>query len=751
MSPGFIGDFEMYGHSPGYRRLLALAAAVSLPAYAQQTPLPRDLPLIEIIGTPLPGASIPRDAVPANVQSVTGGELRSQRSTSVADFLNRNLASVSVNEAQSNPFQPDVSFRGFTATPLLGNPIGISVFVDGVRVNESFGDTVFWDLIPTAAITTIDLLPGADPVFGLNTLGGALSVRTRSGREDPGLTADLSTGSFGRRSAQVTAGGATEVLDGFLAAQYYEEDGWRDHSPSEVKQLFGKAGWESGANSVNLSYTYADNTLTGNGLVPESLLEERREAVYSYPDETRPELHFAVLTGRHDFGRGLELTANVYRRELRVGTFNGDAEFDDDELEYEAENRRTRTRQTTNGGTLQLSYGGTLGGHEHRLALGVSRDKGEARFEQLEQEADFTPDRGTEGEGDFELDTHVEGRNTYDGVYLSDVVAFGDRTHLTMSGRYNRAKVSIEDLTGEEPDLNGRHSFSRFNPAAGLTFALSPAATIYGRYNEGFRVPTPVELTCASPEDPCALPVGFVADPPLDPVVARSWEAGARGDLAGNMRWNVTAYRTRLTDDILFTSVGASQGFFANVPSTRRQGVELGLVQRTEKLDWMMNYAYVDATFRTDTEIFNPVASELDGAQPETIQVQSGDRMPGLPDHLIKAAAEYRVTPSFQLGANILYASSQRYRGDEGNDFDELGGYAVVGVRAAYQFLNGMQLYAKADNVFDREYNTLGAFNRNAFDDDSEPREELGPVQRFVSPAAPRSFWVGVQYSLARR
>ena len=100
--------------------------------------------------------------------------------------MNNNLIGVSVNETQNNPYQPDVLFRGFTASPLLGTPQGLSVFQDGVRVNEPFGDAVNWDLIPVNAIADMILIPGSNPVFGLNTLGGSLSVTTKNGRTHKG-------------------------------------------------------------------------------------------------------------------------------------------------------------------------------------------------------------------------------------------------------------------------------------------------------------------------------------------------------------------------------------------------------------------------------------------------------------------------------------------------------------------------------------------------------------------------------------
>ena len=82
-----------------------------------------------------------RRAIPAQVQSVTVGDLENRRPLDLSEHLERNFSGVSASRGQGNPFQPEVSFRGFTASPLLGAPQGISVFIDGVHVNEAFGET----------------------------------------------------------------------------------------------------------------------------------------------------------------------------------------------------------------------------------------------------------------------------------------------------------------------------------------------------------------------------------------------------------------------------------------------------------------------------------------------------------------------------------------------------------------------------------------------------------------------------------
>jgi iron complex outermembrane receptor protein len=716
---------------------------------------------IVVVGTvPLQGLSLPLDQIPANAQVAGELELLRTRPTTVADLLNRDFAAVHVNEAQSNPFQPDVSFRGFTASPLLGNPIGLSVYVDGVRVNESFGDTVLWDLIPTDALTSIQLLPGANPAFGLNTLGGALALRTLSGRDLQGIDGRLSIGSYDRRALSLRAGGTYDELDGFVALNGYDEDGWRDYSPSRVRQAFGKAGWQRDETRIELAYTHASNSLIGNGLAPEPWLQSRRETVYTHPDESEPRLDFAVLTLSHAFDAGAVLSANAYHRHLQISTTNGDAEFDDagtplvpEDDAYEAENRRTETDQRTDGGTLQLAWHLTWRGLPQRIATGATLDRGRAGFRQFEQPAEFTPERGTTPVGDYELDTHVEGSNTYRGLYATGTFAWSDALTLTASARYNEARVTIEDLSGEEPELDGRHEFSRLNAALGGTYEISPTVSVFAGYDEGFRVPTPVELTCADPEAPCSLPVGFVADPPLDPVVAQTWELGLRAQPAPQWRIHAAAYTTRLRDDILFTAVGGSQGFFANVPQTRRRGLELGVDAIVGRWRIGADYALVDATFDSSTPLFNPVANPLDPAQPATIAVDAGDRLPGVPRHLFRLNADWDATARLALGVNVQYASEQWLRGDESNDTRPLGGYTVVNLRGSYALGERVRLFAKLDNAFDRDYATLGAYNRNAFTADGTPREGTGPgpAQRFVSPATPRSVWAGIEFDLGSR
>src|SRR5882672_8577078 len=293
------------------------SAVPSNPATAQE------LKEITVIGnTPLQGLGLPLNQIPANVQVAEAADMQRQQPLDLADYLNNNFSGINVSESADNPFQLDINYHGFTASPLLGTPEGLSVYVDGVRVNESFGDTVNWDLIPESAISTASLISGSNPVFGLNTLGGALSLQTKSGHDNPGTEIEAYGGSFGRRSFQGESGGALGPFDYFATLHYFDESGWRDLSPTTVWQTFGQVGWQNDKTDVDLSYTYADTRLFGNGATPLSMLYYRRAQSYT-PDSTHNLLHFVNLTGTQFLSAHLLLSTNAYYRRLITDSSNG--------------------------------------------------------------------------------------------------------------------------------------------------------------------------------------------------------------------------------------------------------------------------------------------------------------------------------------------------------------------------------------------------------------------------------------------
>ncbi|GBG15946.1 TonB-dependent receptor [Novimethylophilus kurashikiensis] len=697
--------------------------------------------------TPLPSIGTPINEVPANVQTASAKSIAEQRNLDVSEFLDNNLGSVSTSNSVANPYQPDVAFRGFTASPLLGTPQGLSVFMDGVRVNEPFGDVVNWDLLPPNAIASINLVPGSNPVFGLNTLGGALSVNTKSGSEFPGTSVTAYGGSWGRRALEVETGGANadKSIDYFISGNTFKEDGWRDHSKSEVNQLFGKVGWQDEKSDLDLSVMFADTDMEGTQALPRSMLNNRHQA-YTYPDSIGNNLAMVNLKGSHFFTDDILVAGNVYYRHNRITGFNSNAET---LAPGDSANISTSTDQDGFGGALQMTLLKDLVGHKNQFTVGASLDAGRTDFTSDTAQASVIGNKTVNDPGVDEIAwVRLNARNDYYGVYATDTFSITDQLHATLSGRYNLAKIHLsgesfdDNLTPKTSDLSGNHRYSRFNPAIGLNYNPSQSLGFYGSYNEGMRAPTPVELSCADESRPCALPNAFAADPHLDMIVSKTWEGGVRGKLIPGLGWNASIYRTVNNNDIQFIASNAtSTGFFKNVGDTKRQGVELGLNGKVERFSFAANYGFVDATYQSDFVVGSPSNSTADGAG--KIPVTKGDKIPGIPRQTLKLRVGYEVTSNWSVGSNVVMAAGQYARGDENNkDINgKVPGYTVVNLDTHYAINDSWKVFAKINNVFDRDYETFGVLGTNIFN---------GQDEQFRSPAAPRAGWVGVTYEFGR-
>jgi iron complex outermembrane recepter protein len=787
-------------HSP-LALAVAVAVAVCLMPACVAAGETLTLDAIDVVATTPQGAGIDRSHLPYRVLSADAADLEQTQSLSLPDFMATRLPGVTINEVQGNPLQPDVNYRGFTASPLLGTAQGLAVYVDGVRANEPFGDTVNWDLIPRSAIAGFDLMPGSNPAFGLNALGGALAVRTKSGDRDPGTRLEAGAGSFGRRTASFEHGGSKDELAWFTSVDSFDEDGWRDHSQSSARQYFGKLSWRGERLDADLSLMHANTDLIGNGLLPYSLYGQDRSAVFTYPDNTRNE--FTQLTANSgywlDDRNRLGLTA-YYRNNL-TRTLNGDVNDDfagsendgacdpadfaagsPEQTQCIAANaaggfntgsgayNRTRTRQRSYGGTLQWERAG----EQHRLTAGVSADVAYMNFRQSVQLGVLNSQRGVDLSDDEEIENQLASSSRQYGVFVSDSVTLASDLYLTGAARFNLARIRMRDqLNATTPNLDGDHHYSKFNPALGLSWQAQPALTVYAGASQSNRVPTPIELGCADPDHPCTLPNAMASDPHLEQVVARTLEAGLRGQLVGGVSWNAGVFRTVSSNDILFVGTSTSAGYFTNYGRTRRQGVELGVSGDAGSWSWYATYNYLDATFRSSACVLSEnnstrgQAAACSGAgQDDEILVEKGDRLPGIPEHSLKLGVVWQAGERWHFGADLQAFSGQYARGNENNQHQAgtytdifgttrtyegsgwLPGYAIFNVDGEYRAGRGLSFFARIVNLFDKRYGTAAALAENPFDasgafltDSSTWRHET-----FLSPGTPRAIWVGLRY-----
>ena len=733
--------------------------------------------------TPISGAGINPDKVPASVNLVDADQIKQTGSLNVSDALQKYVPGIVVNEVAGNPFQPDVQFRGFVASPVAGTPQGLAVYQNGVRVNEAFGDTVNWDLIPTAAIKSVTVVTN-NPAFGLNALGGAVNVQMKDGFNYHGAEIDTMGGSFGRIQSSAQWGKQIDNFAVYGALERLHDDGFRNFSASDVRRFYGDVGFKSDSSEFHLNMGAADNNFGATATVPVELLQQYWGATYTTPQTTENRVGYLNLTGKVEATPTWTIDGSAHMRIFDqkmldanpTGTQPCAADptllcFGDggtpanglngaqlanpfDPAAVLGENDRTTTHSTTTGVSLQATNTDRLFGHNNHFAVGASFNSSVTRFTASAELGTIGPNFVVSGSGIFLGQSGdpvsigpVALRTTsqYSGLYALDTFDVTNAFSITGGGRFNVANIRLEDQIGSA--LNGQDTYTRFNPIIGGTYKITPGLTAYAGYSEANRAPTPLELGCADPAHPCIIAAFLVSDPPLKQVVSRTVEAGLRGtrDLnIGTLGWKLGAFRANNSDDILAIPSPALQGFgyFQNVGSTRRQGIEAEVTLRSSALQLYASYALVDAQFLDALQVgSNSPFADGNG----NVQILPGNRIPAIPRNRIKAGIDYSVTDAFKIGGDALFVDSQYFVGDESNQAQRLPSYAVFNLHASYQIDKTFQIYARADNVFDNRYATYGTF----FDTGAVPNFANGGAPftdpRSISPARPRALYVGLK------
>jgi len=502
------------------------------PAAPASAPGTQQAQQVEVIGVaPLPGINVPKDRVPANAQAARTADIERSQAFDLTQFMNRRLGSVYINEVQNNPFQPDINFRGFTASPLLGTQQGLSLYFDGVRMNQPFGDVVSWDLIPKSAISSMVLNPGSNPLYGLNTLGGALVVETKDGIKFPGTSVQVLGGSYGRAAFEFETGGSTgEGWHWFATGNRFHEKGWRVDSVTDVSQLLGKVGRKVGQTDLSLTAAVADTDLNGNGLQEQGQLERDYASVYTRPDNTKNRSLLLNLALNQGLTQQWSLSGNLYYRKIKTTTYNADLNDDSlDQSVYQptpaeqaaltaagytgfptaganASNtpfpfwrcianqllndepaekcngviNQTRTDQSQYGLTAQFNFDGQLGGVNSQSFVGAAFDIARSHFTQGSELGYINPDRTVTGVGAFG-----------DGVNGGTVDGEPYDTRVDLTGRTQTWSLYgssiIEIAKGTHLTISGRYNHVKVRNSDAINPGGEPGSLdteqVFARFN----------------------------------------------------------------------------------------------------------------------------------------------------------------------------------------------------------------------------------------------------------------------------
>lgn len=712
--------------------VLTLLRAV--PARAQQRDTTQrdttaqQLQTIEVTGSIVPtaGPTI-GSGVPARISTVSGEELENWEPRMLPDAL-ETQAGVTTYDDLGSGYKITLNSRGFSASPALGTPQGVSVFLNGVRQNEPDASEVNFDLLPLDHISRVELLSGSASLLGPNSLGGAINLITQRGQGPPSGEIELTGSMYNTYEGEASVSGSThDGWDYYASGGYNHEDGWRQFTGATTYNGFVSLGHTGAKRGFHFWAMGGRSRAAVAGSLPEAIYDTNATVNFTPGDYENIHEFQGAFTGYQKVGPS-RFTLTLYGRTTNSDRFNSNQVPDP--------NARFFGNTRVLGATADWRWSRPVGENatlSFRLGADVAKTWTYVQIFNLENDGTLPPDQLVTAPATLTTDVQSLGDDAA-GYGLLDLKL--GRVTLSGGGRYDYVRIPFQDNVDRTNDTTS--SFHRLNPRAGLSVDIGSGLSVYGSWGESFRAPNLIELTCADPTASCPLPNALGADPPLDPVIAKTVEAGARL-VWSHFIFDGSVYRTSVDNDIYFIASSSIGGYFANIGSTRRQGIELsGQAFLPGGHTLYANYAYTLGTFEESRQIFSARA-DADPSSPlfgENI-VQPGDHLPSTPANTVRAGASFKLPAGLTAGLDVRYTGPQWLRGDEANETAPLPSYAIANARLAWQWKE-WSILGIVSNVFNTKRAVFGTFNQN---------ETTDEVERFLTPAQARQLKVVVRRS----
>ncbi|HEX5386522.1 MAG TPA: TonB-dependent receptor [Gemmatimonadales bacterium] len=687
----------------------------------------RELAPIEVVGTirPSAGPTI-GSGVPARVTILSGKQVDAYEPRILSDVL-RQQAGISIYDDVGSPYKLNVSTRGFFASPVVGLPQGVSVFLDGVRQNEPDAAEVNFDLLPMQYVKRIELLSGTASLQGRNSLGGAINLVTARGNGPLGGELELQGGSFGTVNGNGSVSGLTPGgIDYYVGAGYNREDGWRQATGAHQYNGFFNLGKLTDTWGLSLQGFGAKSRAETAGSLPASLFDVRPDSNFTIGDFENLSLVQLAASGYRQLGTGRG-SFRAYFRRSTAERFNVNQPDDPDAF--------GTSRNLTFGWGLDYRWAHGIGNAVLGVRVGTDGSVNSSRIALFADSSKFGGVRGQT--------TLVDSPLSDGALFVTSDLTLG-RLTFSAGARADYVHIPFHNLL--DPGADTTSSYFRVNPKGGVSVDLGGGLSAYGSVGQSYRTPALIELACADPDRPCVLPFALGDDPPIEPVVATTYELGGTWAVGPSV-FTASAYRSDVKNDIyLFPSeneVSGStiEGHFDNLPETRREGVELGATVTLHR-DYSVyaNYAWTRATFRAAADISSP--REDATGQPNL--VQPGDEIPLVPEHQVKFGASARLPAGIDVAADARWIGDQWLRGDEANLDMPLGSYFVTDARVTWQ-VGPWEFSGLVTNLFNRHYANFGTFNVNQLN-------SAGPTfERFLTPGQERAVRLVVRRSFGGR
>ncbi len=441
-----------------------------------------------VLMSPVEGSAIPIGKYPGAVGRASAADIERSGTTFVPSIIQQTVPGAILEDLQGNGFQQNLQYRGFDSSPLNGIPQGLAVYQNGVRINEAFGDIVNWDFLPDSAIEGITIV-GANPVFGLNALGGAVTVTMRDGFNFQGTEIDVRGGSFGHVQGELATGQRSGTWAAFLSLEDIHDDGWREFSPAKIRRGYADIGAKDDTTEVHLNFTGANNFVGATTAAPVQLLDLDWRDSFTSPQVTTNKMTMVSLNGQVKATPDLTFSGVTYYRWFQQvhadanlaeafvcdpGTLPGSLCLNDSGIDnrvldgngnpvqvdapapgqvfgHDLSDIGTLDHTSQNANSWGLSGQGveksTIMGMTNQFLLGTSYDYGRVGYGSFSTLGFWGPE--------FVLTTFdptilitepldsaprsITTTNDYVGVYFSDTLDLTSQVHLTVGGRFNYA------------------------------------------------------------------------------------------------------------------------------------------------------------------------------------------------------------------------------------------------------------------------------------------------------------------------
>lgn len=577
--------------------------------------------------------------------------------------------------------EPQLSVRG---SGLRNNfhTRGVNVLIDGFAFQnaDGFSDVESFEML---ALKHVQVFKGSTGLrFGSNTLGGAINMVTRTGRDLEGARVRAEGGGYGFFKSFLEGGGSSGPWDVYGAVSYTMEDGYRDHARSNRQRAYGSLGraFDGGA-SLRLDMNYVRNKADLPGALTNA--EFRDDARQANPASV------AQNEARDfDFGRGA-LTLRLPLSETKTIEWANQINYQD---LYHPLAFSIIDNQTWNG-TSELRYTGVdeAFGLGNRLSAGL-------QVAGTRQPEEFFDNQGGHRGPRNERRTN-EAANI--GLYAEDELELGAGVSLVGGGRLQYAWRAVDDrdlqdsFFDTDPDDSGSVDFFSVTPSLGLIWDAAETAQVYASVSRAYEPPLLFELTSPGNIN------GSLDD--LDAQRAWTFELGTRGSWEDRVRWELALYDMEIRDEIRNVNVDPTgQGFFTipryeNADRTRHFGLELGgdVLLLRDALQALglgsgdalhLAGAYAWSRFRyVDDDVFGD------------------NHLPGVPEHFVQGELRFEQDAGFWLAPGVEWAPRGAYVTSD--NVSRAPGYVLWNLRAGWDHEpSGLGVFASARNLTNRKY-----------------------------------------------